>query len=661
MIMAEKKTSMTGFDLIALQRELESTLTGKIVDSVYIAENHLFLFKLNPGGLTLLFEPEKRLHCTKFNYKIPQKPPQLCMELRKHVKGCRVKSLEGNPLERIVYLRLEGKARGRTLVMEVFKRGNLMLLDEQDRIILSTRYAAMKDRRIARGEAYREMPHSGVHPLELKASNLMEAGEETLWKALRRLLPFPPLYIEECLLRSGFKGDEKTSELRGDEVERILQAVKSIYIEHTTHPLEPMIILDETEEPMDVVPRPLRKYWKNRSVRYDNFNEALDEYFLKLYQKEVEDKTVRALEYERQRITRALEEQVRERELIESQILQHLESARLIQENALKIDEALEKLRRLIEAEEGYKPIPGVVQLDLKNRKALLEVEGKNIWLTITSTAYRNAGAYYQEVKKLRRKLQGLNESLEAMKNRLTRVEMSVAESQENKPILQVKRSRQWYEKFRWFRSSEGFLVLIGRDAQTNRQLIEKYVEPMDIVLHAEVHGAPFAVIKTEGGKVGEDTIRQAAAAAVSYSKAWREGLASADAYWVHPHQLSRKPPSGEYMARGSYMIYGRRNPVRGVELKLAIGVVFDDQVQVVGGPPEAVAKATNRYVTIVPGRLKSGKLAKMVIERLKERCPQDGKEKLKAVTVDEVQAYIPSGGGALENRRTHVEGKPVN
>lgn len=648
--MAVKKAYMTGFDLIALQRELEATLTGKIVDNVYLAENRLFLFKLNPGGLTLLYEPEKRLHLTKFDYKVPQKPPQLCMELRKHVKGCRVKSMKGNPLERIVHLHLEGKARRYLLVMEVFKRGNLILLDEEGRIILSTRYAAMKDRRIARGEAYREMPPSGVHPSKLEASNLLEAGEETLWKALRKALPFPPLYVEECLIRSGFKGDEKIFKLREGEVESVIHAAKSIYFEHATQPLEPMIIIDETREPIDVVPMPLRKYGGNETIRYDSFNEALDEYFSKLYLKEVEDQRAKALEYEKQRISRALEEQLKERALIESQILQHVESARLIQENALKIDEALEKLRRLIESGGEYKPIPEVVQLDLKNRRALLEVEGKNVWLTVTSSAFKNAGSYFQEVKRLRRKLQGLNESIEAMKNRLAKVEASVAESQANRPTLRVKRVRQWYEKFRWFRSSEGFLVLIGRDAQTNRQLIEKHMEPMDIVLHAEIHGAPFAVIKTEGREVGEDTIKEAAAAAVSYSKAWREGLASADAYWVRPHQLSRKPPSGEYMARGSYMIYGKRNHVRGVEVKLAIGVVCDGEIQVIGGPLKAVSKATERYVTIIPGGVKPGKLAKMVIERLKEKCSKECKEKLKALTVEEVQAYIPGGGGALVN-----------
>ena len=35
--------------------------------------------------------------------------------------------------------------------------------------------------------------------------------------------------------------------------------------------------------------------------------------------------------------------------------------------------------------------------------------------------------------------------------------------------------NRQWYEKFRWFTSSEGFLVVAGKDTVSNEVLIKKY------------------------------------------------------------------------------------------------------------------------------------------------------------------------------------------
>ena len=59
--------------------------------------------------------------------------------------------------------------------------------------------------------------------------------------------------------------------------------------------------------------------------------------------------------------------------------------------------------------------------------------------------------------------------------------------------------NREWYEKFRWFTSSDGFLVVAGKDTVSNEVLIKKYAKQEDVVFHAEISGAPFTVVKTEG------------------------------------------------------------------------------------------------------------------------------------------------------------------
>ncbi len=96
------------------------------------------------------------------------------------------------------------------------------------------------------------------------------------------------------------------------------------------------------------------------------------------------------------------------------------------------------------------------------------------------------------------------------------------------------RRKRKWFEKFRWFVSSEGFLVLAGKDASTNEVLVKKHMEDNDLYCHADVYGAPHVVIK-DGQKAGERTIFEACQFAVSMSRAWSQGLYSADAYWAYP------------------------------------------------------------------------------------------------------------------------------
>ncbi len=78
--------------------------------------------------------------------------------------------------------------------------------------------------------------------------------------------------------------------------------------------------------------------------------------------------------------------------------------------------------------------------------------------------------------------------------------------------------NKEWYEKFRWFTSSDGFLVVAGKDTVSNEVLIKKYTTQEDAVFHAEISGAPFTVVKSEGKPVPEQTLREAGEFAASFS-----------------------------------------------------------------------------------------------------------------------------------------------
>ena len=79
-----------------------------------------------------------------------------------------------------------------------------------------------------------------------------------------------------------------------------------------------------------------------------------------------------------------------------------------------------------------------------------------------------------------------------------------------------------WFEKFFWFISSENFLVIGGRDAQQNELLVKRYMKPVDVYVHADLHGASTVVVKNSGtGPIPPKTLNEAGAFAVSFSAAW--------------------------------------------------------------------------------------------------------------------------------------------
>jgi hypothetical protein len=217
------------------------------------------------------------------------------------------------------------------------------------------------------------------------------------------------------------------------------------------------------------------------------------------------------------------------------------------------------------------------------------------------------------------------------------------------KPLAK-RRKKEWFEKYRWFRSSDGFLVIGGRDATTNEILIKKRMEPDDIVFHAEIVGAPFVLIKTEGKNASEQTINEAAQLAASYSRGWREMLSAINVYWIHPDQVSKSPPSGQSLPKGAFMIRGTKNFVRGVPLRVAVGVKTDDDaIMIIGGPVEAIAQQTSAYVEIVPGDQKSAQIAKKIRHLLSTKVSEELKRSVTAVPIEDIQRFIPLGRGKMK------------
>jgi len=265
--------------------------------------------------------------------------------------------------------------------------------------------------------------------------------------------------------------------------------------------------------------------------------------------------------------------------------------------------------------------------------------------------ASANANRYYEKSKKARQKISGAKKALEETLAKIEKLENEkgrfMEEFREKIPEKKEIRKKEWFEKFRWFRSSDDFLVVGGKDATTNEILIKKHTEKNDLVFHADVQGAPFFVIKNpEGKEIPESTISETAQASASYSKAWASGMGSCDIYYIKPDQVSKEAPAGQHIGKGAFMIYGKKNFLRDTPLEIGIGFTADGEV--VGGPLDTIAKNSQHTVKISPGDVKSGQLAKEIKELLIKNSPKEEKEKPKKLKLEDIQRLIPSGKGRI-------------
>ncbi|MFA4907043.1 MAG: NFACT RNA binding domain-containing protein [archaeon] len=245
-------------------------------------------------------------------------------------------------------------------------------------------------------------------------------------------------------------------------------------------------------------------------------------------------------------------------------------------------------------------------------------------------TAIANAQEYFAKSKRARKKLEGLRKAMEKLK----------AKSLEAKPVeakpIEKRRRREWYEKFNWFFSSEGFLCIGGRDRQSNEAAVKRQMSEGDLYFHADVAGSAHCVLKTSANSAPERTFAECAEFAAVHSKAWNEKLSSADVYSVLPNQVSKSAPAGESLGSGAFMIYGERKWFKKTPLNYAIGVSEKRGMpELQSGPLSAVKANCTALVEIVQGKKSRGSAAKIVREILRRKTGKD-------FGLDEIIALLP-------------------
>lgn len=664
--MSKKPTS---FDIAAVIAELNKTIDiGKArINNIYQINPKTIILKIkNPGAqaINLLIEAGERAHLTSYRIEKPLRPPPFCMALRKYLKNGVIVEISQQEFERTIKIRVKKEGGTFTLVIELFGEGNIILINPENKILHALTYKRMRDRNIIRGEEFKFAPSSGLNPLkatEESIKNIASMGKLEVVKALTRFFSIGGLYAEEVLLRTGIEKKTPCEKLKVSELNKILHELKQIALQVTSGNLKPAIILDRDEKPIDVVPIALKKYEENPRKEFKSFNEALDEFYVKKLLEKKEKEASKKIKEELEKLKRRLKSQEEALNKIKSEIKAKRRVGDIIYAHFHEIQTIFRKIDEIRKIGENWTklaekirfPSIKILKVDQKKLIITVKVDEEEFSLNLRHSVQENAAKYYSEAKKAERKLKGALQSIEETKKQIEKLEKKLTEAlveeEERIKVPMKVRRRAWYEKFRWFHSSEGFLVIGGKDATTNELLVKRYTEPHDIVFHADIIGAPFIVIKTEGKTPTEKTLKEAAQFAASFSRAWKMGLGSLDVYWVKPEQVSKTAPSGQSLKKGAFVIRGKKNYVRHAPLKVAIGITLkNSELRVIGGPTEAVSKQTNIYVEIVPGDNPSGRLAKEIIRVLAEQAPRDAKRRVLELPIEEIQQFIPSGKGRI-------------
>ncbi len=648
--------SMSNVDIYTISDELNNLLSGARVDKSFQPTEDIVVMRFHvpgTGRIDLVMQCGSRIHTSQYPLENPTTPPSFPMLLRKRVKGAHVQSIKQYNFDRVVEIKVK-KDQYYTIIVELFDKGNIILLDEENNIIQPLKRKQLSARDISSKREYVFPEERGLNPITVTSdefNQLFDEDSDVVRTLARNGLG--SLYAEEIIERANeiIKIDKNTrnNNLTPEQLNALYGSLRGLFDNLHEGKIKPQIAKKDSKE--DVIPLDLIKYDNFKKTYYDTFNEACDEFYSKKVNTTIKDikeeawnkkvgKYEKRLKLQQETLDnfdRTIEESTHKGEVIYSNyptienIINVVNAARSKDYSFKEIGKTLKKAKNDGMAEaQIYESIDKLGVLTLKIDETSINIDPK---LTIPE----NAEMYYEKAKKAKRKTKGALIAIENTKKQLEKIKAKKDVAMENilVPKKRVKKDLKWFEKLRWFVSSDGILVVGGRDANSNESVVKKYLEPNDIYLHADIHGATSTAVKLNGNQINDNLLKESGEFAASFSSAWSKGFTSQDVFWVHPDQVSKTPEAGEFLPKGSFVIRGHRNYIRGARVKLAIGIVDYEGKRIMAGPVESLEAHCENYVVLKPGFTKKEAIAKKIINKINEDD---------LITLDDIIRVLPSG-----------------
>jgi len=580
--------ALDGVTLAYLVKELAPQLIGARIDKIHQPEKEEIHFqvRLQQGSLRLLLScnaTAPRFHLTQENKKNPTSPPMFCMILRKHLEGGKLISLHQSDLERVVTFDIQNyNDRGDLVTLQLHleimgKHSNLILVDPTTNTILDglKRYshALSRFREVLPGRVYLAPPSQGKRPPledeELWRQTLYEEDLELPITGilLARFAGISPELAREIVLQAGLPAAIRLHQCGEIEFSRLFQAYRRLSNPEGIPDIQPCLYYKSTlpSPPVAFTFAPFQQYQELRMEIVPSLNDAI----LGFYQSKSTNNT---LESKRGSLQKVVQEQnahfskkiiiYAAAETTAQSGLAYQKWGELLTANLYNISQGSTE----VTVEDYYDPSLSSVTIPLNPHISAID----------------NAQRYYKRYNKAKatlRQTKPLKEAaLEEVKYLASlKVSLDQASTLSELDEIHVELISQGYmagkhlkkDPFkpkkgrlkaksktkvkapkesihpRIYHSSQGRVILVGKNNAQNDWLSLHKGKPNDLWLHVKVIPGSHVLIPLEEGEEFPDdaTLEEAAALAIYYSQARGSSQVAVD--YTHVKQL-KKPNSAK-------------------------------------------------------------------------------------------------------------------
>ncbi len=599
------KYKESSLDIYAFVNCYQEEISGSFIKKIHQVSQDEFLFQIYRSDVkkrSLFLSLSKGI--AFHDVQTPETPSNMAMTLRSMLEDRKIISIYQINFDRIVGIDLSG---GLKIILEVFREGNLIVL--QDNVIkFAYNQREWKNRTIARGSPYN--PPESNDPTILDPEGyalIMRNSKANIVQTLATRFNLGGEMAEEVVFRLGLdKNTLATSFTRIDDLRNAISGIlqesrnNKGFLYSKSDIVSPVILNHLQEEPEGV---------------FDSFAEALDNYLQNYPEGEAKESPM-------QKRIRSIEKSIEE---FNSNSEKFRKQGEYIFSNLKSIEAVIEAIRsqekRLVK---DFKLFPGctVISIDPARKRCQVDLNGSILDLQYNRKPSENGNMAFQEAKDFHAKIEGAEKAIEEARKQIV-----PSQKAQKKKV----RKTFWFETYRWFFTSEGNLVLAGKDRKSNEKVVKKHMKQFDVYVHADLYGAPSTIVKgTDTTRPSEISVREACQFAVCFSRAWPAGQLSGSAYWVYPEQVSKTAESGEYVTSGSWVIRGKRNYLFDLPMHLYLGKIsYSGEVLPMVSP--IPFESHGKLIEIMPGKTRRDEIARKIREELE-------------TSLEEIERILPPG-----------------
>ncbi len=534
----------SSFEISRIVHEI-SNMIGARMKKAYQPHYEQIVLRLNRKGAPstdIVIVRGLRIYASTRDRPMPTQPSQFAMILRKHLNNSRLVGVEQFGFDRVIRLVFEHGGGKASIVIELFRDGNVILLDENEVIVRPLTHAKYSSRSIKKGEKYTPPP-AAIDPRNITISSLehiLEDSDHELIRTLASRVNLGRIYGSALCSIAGISEEVPSKSLSVEERGSIFEALKkmlgdldegsgaNIWLYNS----ESLNLWKKADDEsgrdsassgiIQFSPIDLPSMDSSLKISVPTLSDAYDFIFgshdAAAFIRREEEKLVESgsrAEDEGSKLARRANQQKLAIEKFKQRaaITQELGSA--IQENWEHVDSIIYQLNDAV-VTKGWQQIAEIIHeiewidsVDPASQRfvAFLPDEdgdpGSSVTLDSSKTVHQNAQSYFEEARVQKSKAEGATIALEKTERSIERaVKRAAKDAAAGKLRARSRARRFWFEKYKWAVVSGGNFLIGGKDAKGNDALVKKHLSLKDLYFHADLHGAPSCSLKLKDGLV---------------------------------------------------------------------------------------------------------------------------------------------------------------